>query len=41
MDSLCIRKEMKYPDSMIVNMDETPMYFDMTTNKTVNLRGTF
>ena len=34
-----IRKELKYPDSMIVNMDETPMYFDMTTNKTVNQKG--
>lgn len=34
-----VRKEMKYPDSLIVNMEETHMYFDMTTNKTVNLRG--
>jgi hypothetical protein len=34
-----VRKELKYPDSMIVNMDETPMYFDMTTNKTVNQKG--
>ena len=34
-----VRKESKYPDDMIVNMDETPMYFDMTTNKTVNLKG--
>lgn len=33
------RKQSKYPDNMIVNMDETPMYFDMTTNKTVNLKG--
>ena len=34
-----IRKELKYPDSMIVNMDETAMYFDMTTNKTINQKG--
>ena len=33
------RKQSKYPDNMIINMDETPMYFDMTTNKTVNLKG--
>ena len=34
-----VRKDSKYPDNMIVNMDETPMYFDMTTNKTVNLNS--
>ena len=34
-----IRKELKYPDSMIVNMDETPTYFDTTTNKTINQKG--
>lgn len=36
-----VRKESKYPDNMIVNMDETPLYFDMTTNKTctVNQKG--
>lgn len=33
------RKQSKYPDNMIVNMDKTPMYFDMTTKKTVNLKG--
>ena len=34
-----VRKELKYPNSMIVNMDETPMHFDMTTNKTINQKG--
>ena len=34
-----VRKELKYPNSMIVNMDETPVYFDMTTNKTINQKG--
>ena len=34
-----VRKESNYPDNMIINMDETRMYFDMTTNKTVNLKG--
>lgn len=34
------RKQTKYPDSLIVNMDETPMYFDMASPKTVSQRGT-
>ena len=34
-----VRKELKYPDSMIVNIDETPMYFDMTTNKIINQKS--
>ena len=33
------RKQSNYPDNMIINMDETPMYFDMITSKTVNLTG--
>lgn len=33
------RKQTKYPSNMIVNMDETPMYFDMASSKTVSRRG--
>jgi len=31
-----VRKEHNYPLDMIVSMDETPMWLDMTTGKTVH-----
>ena len=34
-----IREQTKYPSNMIVNMDETPAYFDMASAKTVSQRG--
>lgn len=33
------RKEYSYPKELIGNMDETPMYFDMTNNKSVEKKG--
>ena len=29
-----------YPKELIGNMDETPMYFDMSGNTTVDMKGT-
>jgi len=34
-----VRKEHDYPLDMIVNIDETPMWFDMTTGKIVHSKG--
>ena len=32
-------REYAYPKELIGNMDKTPMYFDMTSNKTVERKG--
>ena len=34
-----LREAHKFPDTHIINMDETPMYFDMPGNTTVNKKG--
>lgn len=34
-----LRKKYEYPLSQIGNMDETPVYFDMPSNKTVDVKG--
>ena len=33
------REEDEFDDNLIVNMDETPVYFDLQPGKTVNKRG--
>lgn len=33
------RMENEFDDSMIINMDETPMYFDLVHGKTINQKG--
>ena len=34
-----LREAHKFPDTYIINMDETPMYFNMPGNTTVNKKG--
>ena len=33
------REEDEFDDNLIINMDETPVYFDLVPSKTVNQRG--
>ena len=35
-----MREKHKYPDHLIINMDETPMYFDMLPQYTILKKGT-
>ena len=34
-----LRETHKFPNSLIINMDETPVYFDMPASTTVNKKG--
>ena len=34
-----LRETHKFPDTQVINMDETPLYFDMPGSTTVNKKG--
>ncbi|CAG8734339.1 2634_t:CDS:2, partial [Gigaspora rosea] len=36
---ICLRQKNNYPLEMIANMDKTPVWFDMASGLTVNLKG--
>ena len=34
-----IRRVHKFEDNLIINMDETPVYFDMPNSRTIDKKG--
>lgn len=38
-DIKALRTQHRFPNELIINMDETPVYFDMAANSTIEKRG--